>query len=86
MFSVGPIGDPPRPAGDLPAIESLGDELGARGHRMFAGRLDRSELSLPERLVVAGLRAPEGDFRDWDEVRAWAADVSSTLSTNTGAR
>ena len=25
------------------------------------------------------LRAPEGDFRDWDEIRAWAGAIADAL-------
>ncbi len=39
---------------------------------MFAGKMDYKVLNLPMRLMVKAIKAPEGDFRDWDTIRAWA--------------
>ena len=48
----------------------------ARGHQVFAGKLVKKQLNFPDRAIAAALRVPEGDFRDWDQIRAWAADVA----------
>ena len=59
--------------------------IGARGHRVFAGRLDASRLSFGERAMVTAMRAPLGDFRDWDAVRAWATEIAGSILTPAGA-
>ena len=46
---------------------------------MFPGRLEKKRLSFGERAIVLALRAPEGDFRDWDDIRAWAARIAAGL-------
>ena len=50
---------------------------------LFAGVLDYSKLSLPVRMIMKqkmkGKGVPEGDFRDWDAIRAWAQGLRSTL-------
>jgi menaquinone-dependent protoporphyrinogen oxidase len=46
---------------------------------MFAGKLDRSELNRRERLAVRAVKAPEGDFRDWPAIQAWADQISDAL-------
>lgn len=33
---------------------------------------------------VFAFRAAEGDFRDWDEIRAWATDIASELHGRRG--
>jgi menaquinone-dependent protoporphyrinogen oxidase len=82
LFSSGPVGDPPKPAESAPSgIEQLIDATGARGHRVFAGRIDRSRLNLPERAVMRAVGGTEGDFRDWDEIRAWAGEIANSLTT-----
>jgi len=81
LFSVGPIGDPPQPADAGPeGISEAMDAVRARGHEVFAGKLDHAALSRIERLMVRALRAPEGDFRDWGAIRAWARSVAAELS------
>jgi transposase len=43
-----------------------------RDPRVLFGALDYSQLSFMERMVVKGVRAPDGDFRDWTAIEEWA--------------
>ena len=79
LFSVGPIGDPPKPDEEPVDVTPLLQATQARGHHIFAGRLDRSRLSFVEKALVVALRAPEGDFRNWDEIRGWARRIASAF-------
>jgi menaquinone-dependent protoporphyrinogen oxidase len=79
LFSSGPIGDPPKPTEDPVDVVEIMKVTGARGHRVFAGKLDKSVLSFPERAIVSALRAPHGDFRNWDEIRKWAEEIAESL-------
>ncbi len=79
LFSSGPVGDPPKPEEDPIEAAPMLEATGARDHRVFAGRLDRSLLGFGEKAIVVALRAPEGDFRDWDAIHEWADDISKTL-------
>ena len=56
------------------------EQTGALGHRVFAGKLDKAELGRLERTMVRAVRAPEGDYRDWDEIAEWAARIADGLS------
>lgn len=42
---------------------------------LFAGRMDPAKLGLAERLIARTMQPPQGDFRDWDAIRLWAADL-----------
>jgi len=80
LFSSGPIGSPvPKPDGDPVGIVELAASIRARGHRTFAGRLDRDRLGIGEKLMVSAVRAPDGDFRDWEAIRAWAGEIADEL-------
>lgn len=46
---------------------------------LFAGAIDRSKLSFPMRLVLKAMKAEEGDWRDWEAIRAWAAELYPAL-------
>jgi menaquinone-dependent protoporphyrinogen oxidase len=59
--------------------EDLVQAAGAVEHRVFAGRLDRSLLGLGEKAVVVAVRAPEGDFRDWEAIDDYAAGIARQL-------
>jgi menaquinone-dependent protoporphyrinogen oxidase len=77
LFSSGPLGSSPVPADEVD-VTAMVSESGARGHTLLAGALDRDELSLPERLVVRTVKAPYGDFRDWDTVDRWVGQIAAT--------
>ena len=81
IFSSGPIGG--QPANDEEALDvaSARTDTRAREHRVFAGRLERSRLGLAERAIVRVVRAPDGDFRPWEEITAWAHSIAIALET-----
>lgn len=82
LFSSGPLGaDDPQPTGDPAHLDTLMQATQARGHRVFVGKLDRRDLGPAERLLARVVKAPEGDFRDWDTVRDWAREIAATLPT-----
>lgn len=79
LFSSGPIGDPPKPeedSVDAPAMVAL---VGAREHRVFPGLIDKHRLGLGEKAILAAVRAPEGDYRPWAEIEAWAREIAAAL-------
>ena len=81
LFSSGPVGDPPRPAEEPGEdVAALVASIGAREHRVFPGRLDRHELGLVERAVAGLVRAPDGDYRPWPEIVAWADAIADALT------
>lgn len=79
LFSSGPVGEPGKPAEDPVAIDDLVLKVAARGHRVFAGKIDRHTLHFPERAVVAALRVKDGDYRDWPTIRAWGHEIGMNL-------
>jgi menaquinone-dependent protoporphyrinogen oxidase len=41
----------------------------------FGGRMDYGRLSFAEQMILRAMKVPEGDYRDWDAIRAWARQV-----------
>jgi len=79
LFSSGPVGDPPKPTDEPADLAEIREAIGAVEHRSFASRLDRDTLGFGEKMIVAAVRAPDGDFRPWDEIDAWAAGIAKAL-------
>jgi menaquinone-dependent protoporphyrinogen oxidase len=79
LFSSGPLGDPPKPVEEPADAAALIEATHARGHRVFAGSLDKHDLGIAERAMIAAVRAPEGDFRPWPEIDAWADEILAEL-------
>ncbi len=46
---------------------------------LFAGAVDYKKLSFAYSLILKVKGAPEGDFRNWEAIRTWAADVHPAL-------
>jgi menaquinone-dependent protoporphyrinogen oxidase len=46
---------------------------------LFAGKMDYSKLSWLDRTIAKAVKSVEGDWRNWDAIRAWAKELSPTL-------
>jgi menaquinone-dependent protoporphyrinogen oxidase len=92
LFSSGPLGaDEPDAKGRDPRAEAGPKELaelqelvGARDHHVFFGAFHRDKpIGMTERFVMRMPAArdalPEGDFRDWEEIDAWADGIARAL-------
>ena len=85
LFSSGPTGE-----GDpvellkgwrLPeAQKAVADRIAPRDVAVFHGNVDRSKLNFIEKQMIKMVKAPVGDFRDWEAIRGWAAGVAQELS------
>jgi menaquinone-dependent protoporphyrinogen IX oxidase len=79
LFSSGPIGEPPFPPDEPHDAAPLLKLTGAREHRVLPGRLEKRRLSFGERAMVTAMRAPVGDFRDWDAIRTWGGEIAADV-------
>jgi menaquinone-dependent protoporphyrinogen oxidase len=86
VFSSGPLGA--QVADDEEQPKQLGEiqaKLSPRGHRTFFGALDASKLGFGERMIVKAVKAPEGDFRDWGDIAAWADEIADLVGRSTSS-
>lgn len=87
LFSSGPLGKPPHDAAsDSFEAADLVLETGARDHHLFGGVLDKKQLALHERALAGLVRVPEGDYREWDAVIAWATAIARSLELEATAQ
>lgn len=78
-FSVGLSGVP---MGNVKDPRRIGPALLAINpidHQTFNGAMDFTKLTLRERSVARLGNAPEGDYREWDKIRAWAQQIAKDL-------
>jgi menaquinone-dependent protoporphyrinogen oxidase len=96
LFSSGPVGPKATDAKGRDLLEVSGpaelDELRAlvkpQDHRVFFGALDGSRLSgligwgfrMAQKSKSARESMPDGDFRDWGKIGAWANNIAETLT------
>jgi menaquinone-dependent protoporphyrinogen oxidase len=93
LFSSGPLGTEPTNAEGVDQkvaavpkdLEELREAVHARDHHVFFGAFtrDRKPVGLAERFLslmpAASEALPEGDFRDWPEIEAWATTIAAEL-------
>lgn len=84
LFSSGPTGegDPVELTNGwrLPAkLQPVADGIGVRDVALFHGAADESKMNFLERWMLKNVKAPAGDFRDWDAISAWAAGIATAL-------
>jgi menaquinone-dependent protoporphyrinogen oxidase len=80
LFSSGPVGDPPKPDEVTVDAAAMMAATGASEHRVFVGKIERKQLSFGDKAIAMALRVPDGDFRDWDDIRGWASDIADALA------
>ncbi|NPV09152.1 MAG: hypothetical protein HPY83_14480 [Anaerolineae bacterium] len=90
LFSSGPTGE-----GDpldlaqgwrLPGkLQPVADSIAPRDVTVFGGALDPDKLNFIEKWVIKNVKAPMGDFRNWDAITAWAEGIAAELKGLRGA-
>lgn len=85
LFSSGPLGDASAQPNELTDVRAFADDVHAKDHRVFAGKLDKADLSIAERAAVRIVHAPFGDAREWGEIRSWAKTIVAQLTDTVGS-
>lgn len=85
LFSSGPTG-----AGDPAALmqgwrfpkalQPVADRIQPKEIAIFHGALDAKKLSWFERWIAKNVKAPLGDFRDWEAIESWAAKIYEAMT------
>ena len=46
---------------------------------VFHGTVDMEKLNFIEKSMIKNVKAPIGDFRDWDAITSWAVMIADEL-------
>lgn len=89
LFSSGPTGegDPVELTNGwhFPAkLQPAADKIGVRDIALFHGAADESKMNFLEKWMLKNVKAPVGDFRDWEAISAWAAGIGAALQEQAG--
>lgn len=69
-------GEPERKA-RLAYLDAARKLAAPQAEAFFTGVGDMSKVSFLERMIGRMVKTPEGDFRSWDQIRAWAKELSA---------
>lgn len=80
LFSSGPLGTHVDDDQEQPKqLDELREMMQPEDHQVFFGALDIESLSFAERMIVKAVKAPTGDFRDWEAIRKWTDSIADEL-------
>lgn len=80
LFSSGPVGDKPQPeSNQIMHLDEYRTITNCVEHKIFTGKIDADKLNVAERLMVRTFKIPYGDYRNWDEISAWATNIARAL-------
>jgi menaquinone-dependent protoporphyrinogen oxidase len=79
LFESGWIGARPKDSAATSGGLNRARQVAAAAPTVFGGCLDPALATGPLDRMVA--KRKSGDFRDWDDLRAWAATIADVLAT-----
>jgi len=85
LFSSGPTGegDPQEltQGWQFPGkLQPIADHIAPRDIALFHGASDVDKLSFLEKWMLKNVKAPVGDFRDWQAITTWAGAIAQELA------
>ena len=85
IFSSGPMGkgDPAEllQGWRFPeALRSLIERIKPRDIAVFHGAIDLKRMNFLEKWTLKNVKAVTGDFRDWEAITRWAANIADALN------
>ena len=60
-------------------LQPIADRIGSRDIAVFHGAVDVNKLTSIEKWMLKNVKAPNGDFRDWETITSWAAAIAAEL-------
>ena len=89
LFSSGPTGqgDPEEltQGWNFPeSLQPIADRVQARDIALFHGASNVEKLNFIEKWMLKNVKAPVGDFRDWEAISSWAGSIADALKEDVG--
>jgi menaquinone-dependent protoporphyrinogen oxidase len=60
-------------------LQPVADRIGPHDIAVFHGAVDVNKLNFIEKWMLKNVKAPIGDFRDWEAITAWATAIADEL-------
>lgn len=61
------------------ALHPIVERIQPRDIAVFHGLVDEQKLSFLEKTMIKNVKAPVGDFRDWEAITSWAKAIADDL-------
>jgi menaquinone-dependent protoporphyrinogen oxidase len=61
-------------------LQPVADRIGPRDIAFFMGELNLNKLNLPEKMIIKAMKAPTGDYREWEVIKGWAKEIAAALT------
>jgi len=61
------------------ALQPIADRIRPRDIAVFHGDVNVKKLNFIEKWIIKNVKAPLGDFRDWEAITSWATAIADAL-------
>ena len=61
------------------ALQPIADRIRPRDVAVFHGDVNMKKLNFIEKWMIKNVKAPPGDFRDWEAITSWATAIADVL-------
>ncbi|MHB8756932.1 MAG: hypothetical protein ACYC6V_02830 [Bacillota bacterium] len=61
------------------ALQPITDRIQPRGVAVFGGVLRPERLNWFEKWILKNVKAPLGDYRDWNAIASWAGSIAQRI-------
>lgn len=62
------------------ALRPIADRIRPRDIAVFYGNMNMKKLNFIETWMIKNVKAPLGDFRDWEAITSWATAIADVLN------
>ena len=64
-------------------LQSVLEHIAPRELKLFHGAIDTNKLTSLDKWLINRVKAPVGDFRNWQAITSWATEVATELKKST---
>ena len=64
------------------SLHAIADRIQPKDIAIFHGAIDFEKLNWIEKWMIKKVKAPIGDFRDWEAIASWAKAIADVLKQN----
>jgi menaquinone-dependent protoporphyrinogen oxidase len=63
-------------------LEPVRSQIKPDKEGIFAGVMNSSKLGFLERMLMKAMKAPEGDYRNWEAIDAWTEELGQEINAS----
>jgi menaquinone-dependent protoporphyrinogen oxidase len=63
-------------------LQPVADRIDPTDTVVFHGEINSDKMNFIEKKMIKAVKAPHGDFRDWDAISTWGREIANTVKSS----